>query len=180
MNLFEGLTYRQKNYLLWGGSVVFALFTYWISISNTIDSWQTADRLETRLARADQAPRLIGQYRSRLRVLDKTLKAYEVDGLDNQEMILAFVSEFCQSHKLTLRNFPQVTVAQEKDFEVYSQLIEVEGRYTDLLKLVYELEQVHPMGRIASVQYRKFKDTKTRKQVLTATIHLQNIKFLKK
>jgi hypothetical protein len=46
-----------------------------------------------------------------------------------------------------------------------------------LLKLVYEIEQINKVARPASVNFEKKFDHKRKKEVLTATIYLQNIRM---
>ena len=55
----------------------------------------------------------------------------------------------------------------------------VEGNYSNLLKMVYELERNKKTGRLASVNFRKKKDYRKNKEFLSATIFLQNYELTK-
>lgn len=176
MNL-KDLSYKQKNKLMLIGAIVFAIVAYFISISDTVDAYYKNEVLLHQIQQGAKAPQNIQKLNENLNRISSNLGDYELDSLHNENLFLEVIGEFCQEHKLILRKFPEPTLHQEKDFIIYTHKIEIQGGYTNLIKLVYELEQVQKIGRVTSVNYKRVKDRKTKKVVLIASIYLQHIQF---
>jgi hypothetical protein len=59
---------------------------------------------------------------------------------------------------------------------VETSMFVVEGNFSNLLNLIYILEQKHPVGRVSSVSFQSKRDLKTLQLTLSATIYVQSIK----
>jgi len=174
---FKNLTYKQKNKYLIIASVFFLLFTYNFVIRKTIDLYQANNTLHTKIQAGLNAPEKKNKLESNLLQFNNGLNKYLTDSLRNREYLLNIVSDFCHKNNLVLKEFPEPIVDQEKNFEIETNIVVAEGGYVNLLKLVYELEYINVVARPASVNFEKRFDHKRKKEVLTLTMYLQNIRM---
>ena len=100
-------------------------------------------------------------------------------GMDNQQLLLGIISDYCNENDLVLKDFPLPIIFNDKDYIIETNIFEIQGGFIKLLKLVYELEQKTIVGKVMSVNYEIKKNYKTKSYALTATIYLQNLKKLK-
>jgi hypothetical protein len=178
MNL-KNLTYRQKNKYILGAAFVFLVIAYVTAFSKTIGLYQKNQQLKAKIERAENAPQVVASLKNTLHSLNGKLDHYLTDTSKNHVNTLEVVSEFCLHRNLILKDLPRKTVVEEKDFTIETSEINVEGRFSDLLRLVYELEIKHKLGRLSSVSFKTYKDNQRKKVVLFLNIYIQNIKVNK-
>lgn len=176
---FKKMTYKKKKQFLLIGSLLFLLFAYNFVISRTVNLYRNNQRLMREVTEGITAPEKKRMLEQRLEVFNSSLNRYFADSLRNREYILGVVSEFCNKNHLVLREYPASKVSAEKDFEIETNVVVAEGDFINLLKLVYELEQKVKIARPASVNFEKKFDHKRRRDVLSVTIFLQNLRFIK-
>lgn len=175
--MLRDLTYRKKNKLLLIAGGVLAVLTYVLAISNTVDACILANDYESQAAHAASAPLKAAELERQLADMESMLSVQSKEE-DIQQRLLGIVSAYCQSNGTVLREFPQTMHSEEKEFRVETNVFTVEGTFTELLKLVYRLEQEEKLGKVSSVKYFMKKDPKTKTAALNAVIYLQNIKKL--
>ena len=176
---FKKMTYKKKKQFLLIGSVLFLLFTYNFVISRTVELYTSNKRLSKEVKDGVSAPEKRKNLQHRLDGFNNSLNKYFADSLKNREYILGVVSEFCNKNHLVLREYPESRLTKEKDFEIETNVVVAEGDFLNLLRLVYELEQKVKIARPASVNFEKKFDHKRRKDVLSVTIYLQNLRVIK-
>ncbi|MCH8903115.1 MAG: hypothetical protein IIA45_04285 [Bacteroidetes bacterium] len=93
-----------------------------------------------------------------------------------QYELLDLVSSFCKNKGILLKEFPLATIHKRGGYNLESSKIIVEGSYTQIVELVYELERKIRAGKIASLHFTKKIDRKSRLHYLNAVIHLQQVK----
>lgn len=176
---FKKMTYKKKKQFLLIGSVLFLLFAYNFVISRTVEMYQNNRKLVREVEEGMSAPEKKRHLQHKLDGFNNSLNKYFSDSLKNREYILGIVSEFCSRNHLVLREYPELILSKEKDFEIETNVVVAEGDFLNLLKLVYELEQKVKVARPASVNFEKKFDHKRRKEVLSVTIYLQNLRLIK-
>jgi hypothetical protein len=145
------------------------------TISNTVKLYTDNSRMETKISKAENAPMGIADLRKSLGGLNEKLSHYLIDTTKEQEHTLEVVSEFCYKKRLVVKELPKRTIIAEKDFTIITSTLMIEGTYTDLLLLLHELEYRQRLGRVSSVSWKSYIDSKTKRTILTMTIYLQNI-----
>jgi len=171
---FKSLPYKKRTKYILIGTVIFLLVIYLLAIKKTVNLYQQNKTLTRQVDLAKDAPRGIKGYQERINDIDSKLSHY-ISEYD-QEYVLELVSNFCLKHHLLLSEFPKSETQEESDLLIETSTITAEGGFTNLLRLVYELEQNQNVGRISSVEFKTKKDFSRRKRVLFVTIYLQNIK----
>ncbi|MBL4655820.1 MAG: hypothetical protein JKY33_08360 [Bacteroidia bacterium] len=168
-------SYKQR---VIGLSIVFTLmlFLSWsLAVEKTFDLYFDNSSLEKQLTSASLAPQKIATYNQTLDQLDQHL-FLNVDQENRQDDLLECIGRICKDNKLTLLAFPELIVQQVDGYHIETNVIEVEGKYTKLVEMIYKIEQVQKLGRISSVEYELLKDRRTKKEKLIAKIFLQVIK----
>ncbi len=176
---FSSLTYQQKTIALIIGTLILSVLVYKMALGKTLTAYQQISTNEQKLTEALKAPDDITFYKSKLMSINASLNAYEASTRNDHEHVLAYISKFCSKNKITLRNYPPLQEITEEDITILTHKIEVQGHYTKLVKLLYQLELQEKMGRIASVKFENKRDRQSRKKYLSVLIFLQNINFNK-
>lgn len=178
MDFWNELTYKSKNYILLVGFGLLLLIVYWMNISETIALSNENQKLKTELEKAEDAPDKIIGYQVELKKLNKRLENYMIDPVLDQEYLLEVVSAYCENNGLYLRELPLIVEDHYGDYIISTSIVEAEGDFVKLLKLMYALECKHQVGRLSSAEYELKKDRQTRKMVLTLKMYLQKINEL--
>lgn len=176
MNL-KNLSWQQKLRYLCIGVGAMLLLSWWLSISKTVQLYSDNKNLEASAIRATEAPEELARLKGSLRTLSGKLQQYTADSVTHQQEVMDIVSEFCHKNKLILRSIPIRTYAMEKDLEVETMEITVEGAYHNLLKLLYELEVKQKPGRISSSSFYSFRDHQRNKTILQLKLYIQTIQL---
>jgi hypothetical protein len=171
----NSLTYKQKVRYLLIGAVLFLLIAYLTTIKNTIQLYRDNNRLESMIGKAENAPQGIAELRKTLEGLNLKLNNYLVDTTKEHEHTLEVVSEFCHKKRLVVRELPKRKISSENDFVIITSELRIEGSFISLLQLLYELEYTQKLGRLSSVSWKSYIDTKTKRTVLVMIVYLQNI-----
>lgn len=165
------MTPKKRYQLLLAGLVIFLLLAYQLAFGKTWALRQDIQRLEAQKQAASTAAQDIQQYQTALAELDQQ----QQHPAFSPNLLFDLVTEFCQKEGLDIKAMPAAQVFQEEDLKILHHPIQVAGNYLSMVKLLYELEQVKRLGRIASVQFELLKNYQSRQKELVATIALQNI-----
>ena len=177
--MFSNLTYSKKNRVLIAGIVVFALLAYIFAFNKTIKLSNENRNLKNQLAQIENAPQRISALNHQLDELDTKLGYIRGDGALSQEAILSYVSNYCISKNIFLKEFSEPEISENSGYTVETNILQIEGSYAEILTLIYEIEHVERLSKIASLQFKKTKDRKTKRDKLIAAVHFQNINKLK-
>lgn len=79
---------------------------------------------------------------------------------------------------IRILSFPDIHQIETNGYKVTTLFASLEGNFSDLLSLVFELEKNKNIGRLASINFKKDKDIKTGEEYLNLTILLQNYELI--
>jgi len=173
----EGLVRKYRNgFWFTCLTLVLLLFAAWhFAIKKTTDLMVQNKELTTSIAQAENAPLRIQQ----LRQQTSAFNAKYGNHANQQEDLLKEISTWVSQHNLRLASFEQVKVERENGFENSLLPFEVEGSFSDILKLIYYIEQDAKLGRISHTTYQTHEDRRTKRKSLRATIYLHQVKAVK-
>ena len=97
-------------------------------------------------------------------------------GQNTAQELLEFVTNYCQTNRAVLREFPETILADQGNLLIENNWFVVEGEFSTLINLVYTLEQKVKLGKVTSARYQLKKDLKSKQMALTTTIYIQNVK----
>ncbi len=149
---------------------------YSFAIKRTISAYKDYKDLSAQVQLAKNAPLNAALLESKLAEMNFVLGNQQVNEINAQQNLLGAITNFCQANNVVLREFPKTINTEEKDFLLETNVFEIEGSFSKLLKFIYLLEQKNKVGRIASVSFKTKKDYKTKSISLSATLYVQNIK----
>ena len=171
------LTYKQRLlYILIGGGV-FSFVIYNMALSNTIDIAIKNSEYREQIAKSKNAPeqiKILTQKIKRIEQLVGTNKDYTA--VDIHQVLLESVTGYVQKNELILKDFPQPYITSNNGYVTKTAELTVEGRFINLLKLIYFLENNYTVGKVVAVDFKTSKELRTRKRKLNTTIYIQNVK----
>jgi hypothetical protein len=174
--LLKGLTYEKKNLLLLGGSVLLAFLIYSFAIKKTWLVYKNYSEAKSKIEFASNAPIMADQLAKELTAMDLKIGNQNKNGTNTEGAILETLTNYCQENKTVLREFPETSRAEQGNLIIETNKFVIEGNFSQLLNLVYLLEQTAKLGKVTSAHYQLKKDLKSKEMVLTVTIYIQNIK----
>ncbi len=172
MNL-KKMTYSTKMKLLPFAFLLGGILVYFLAISNTVELSIEVRQLNNQMARLSDAPLQIQILKQRLKEIEDRIGTHS--GNISQEVIFQKLSIYCKENKLTIREFPLPHELSTDDYSVETYLLEVDGTYTKLLKMVYYLEQETYLGKVSGLHFLLKKDKRSREEYLSLTIFLQTV-----
>jgi len=174
--MLQNLSYKHKNRLLTAVALVFALLSYFLAFENTLDLRAECSNMEKELSIAAMAPQRIANLEMQLRSIEGVIGGQTEEGIDQQQQLLEFVTNYCEEQRITLQEFPQAISHEEEDYAVETNIFVVRGNFIKLLKMTYALEQKMRIGKIVAVEYKSKKNLRTKRLDLTATVYFQNVR----
>lgn len=177
--MLKSLTYKQRFiYLLIGGAFMLVLI-YAFSINETIKLRSNYNDLKKRYDGVFDASSSILFYERELVKIDSLIGSENYKGNYTQEELLRKVTEFGRVNNLTIINFPKPHEYVDNGYKVLTYKASVSGRFSDLLRLLYDLEIGNYPGVIKSVDFNLDKSPSQSKVMLVMTIYIQEIKDIK-
>ena len=175
MSFLKKLSYKQKNRLLIALAAVFLFMTYFLGIKKTFSKYRECKELENKVQLAVNAPAELTEVEKKYNAMEKSMESFAAE-INVQQSLLGVVSKYCNENGLVVKDFIQPVMSSEKDVTIETNSFVVEGPFARMLRLVYNLEQINRLGRIASVNFSLKRDYAAKSNNLTATIYIQNIK----
>ncbi|MBI2968492.1 MAG: hypothetical protein HYY40_11870 [Bacteroidetes bacterium] len=151
------------------------MITWQFAIKKTIDLYDRCAKLEGQLESVSDAPAKTAILEKELEEVDNKIGSGFTTGYDNHQRLLELLTNFCKREGVILREFPKPEKNAQRNYSVETSIFVVEGNFSDLNRLIYELEQKQKAGKVSSVLFQTKEDYKTKRISLTATIYLQNV-----
>jgi hypothetical protein len=148
------------------------------AISGTIDlAIRNAD-FKAQIAKNKNAPEQIEIVQKRITQIEALVGTNKANvNLDIHQALLEAVTTFAQKNKVVLQNFPQPYEFYNNGYVTKTAELTVEGRFVNLLKLIYFLENDYRVGTVVAVEFKIAKELQTRKRKLNARVYIQNVKI---
>ena len=163
-------TYRQHNLFLLLAGIALLAIIYTFSIKRTLKVYHSYQQNKANIAKAASAAIDIENYQKEWHILQQTSQQTY-----NREYLLAQLTGFCREHDLLIKTFPQAKRQEKNKIPIYTNLVEVEGKYKDMVKLAFMIEQEQHLAAIASLKFYTIKDRLSKKTYLRAKIILRNL-----
>ena len=176
--MLKNLSYKHKNRLLLAVAVIFAIMSYYLAFEKTFDLRTQCSEMKNELSIASMAPERIANLEMQLRSIEGVIGGQTEEGIDPQQQLLEFVTNYCEEQRITLQEFPQPISHEEEDYAVETNIFVVRGNFIKLLNMTYALEQEMRIGKVVSVKYKSKKNLRTKRLDLKVTVYLQNVRKL--
>lgn len=169
------LTYNQKIKLLSLAAVIFMLICYQYAFKKT---WYTYTEYRENSVNAEQSGNFIHLFpglQQQEKKMAGLINNHTADTVNSPKETLAFITSFCKLNRLKLTEYLPMQLTENSNFNIATRQISVEGNYTLLLKLLFELENRQLYGRLCSANFKSTEDPYSHKIILTCTLYLQNL-----
>jgi len=167
---------RQKFILLSAGLVVLIWICFQFSFSKTYTLWKECRRLEQQQTLIKEIPEQLPVLTGKVEYLEKILGNSE--GEDFSTLILDQVNTLCQKDGVRLKEIPEKHVFNGPNLIVETLDINLQGSFSDQLRLVSELEKSQAKARLRSLRLQLITNPTTGERKLQSTLFLQSIKLI--
>ena len=165
-------TYRQKFYLIIiGGILVFAAL-YKKTYRNIFDIHGELDLTKEMIISPEKIYSEIGSVRAEIRSIDDILGGGAPDESSEQTRIFKFIT--ASGLPVDITRIRDEHVFHEVDYTVYTNEVELEGDYEQLISLLYRMELNFNSSRVMSAKFYTLEDYISDKISLRLIINLQN------
>ena len=174
--MLKNLTNKQKSILLLVGIFLTVLVSYNLAFKKTFTLKSQCKETEQKLNYLNNAPQRISQIKAKIDNIDRKVGKNR-DYPDTEEYLLEKISELCHKRDVIFTEFPghHSITGNEYTIETYQMILQ--GRYTQLLLVLYELEKSFTLGKIASVEFFTKKIIRSGKMKLNMKLIVQSIKL---
>jgi len=170
--MFENLTYRQKFYAVIGGFILLSFASYKKTYKQVFAAKTELASVEQKLERANNASGDMYSLRNDISILDNIIGGNTSEPTQVQRLILDFVSN--NGAKVNLISMEDVHLFSNEEFLIYTNQLELEGTYENLMKLLYEVEKKFKSSKVVSNTMYSKKNYRTNTTKLYLKIILQN------
>lgn len=172
--MFKNFTYKQKLKLLLPVTVVSLFLIYVLGLSKTLALRSEIKEKQEKLILSKDVNSKIGAVRSKIAYIDDIV-GNDLDSTKSvMDIILENITTYCSAHDCTVREIPVFHSASDRNFDIDTYFITIEGNYHNLLNLVFEMEQKKKSGgRLSSVLFFTRKNNTTKKLSLELTLYIQ-------
>lgn len=171
----QDYTYKMKNILMFCVSIIFGIVAYRFAVSKTLMLVNENRNLSARIIKAKDAPSVLLQYKNSLASINSQLGYVGTKDKLSQDKILELIEVFSKSNSTYLKEYSKTILNTDNVYNLETNVIEIEGNYSDIVRLIYEIEFVKNVSKVTAVYFDKQKNVTTKRTSLSATIYLQNI-----
>lgn len=171
------MNYNQKNIVFLIGFILLVVMAYQLSFSKTTQIKKQYINLKFQDDQFALTSKNTNYLQNQHKYYDSILTKFQVSSeISFQHNLLNKLHQFSKKNNLKIRNFEQPHIINlNKTTRQETYQFKVEGNYTSIIALIYNLEQTNKMGKIISSLFEKKKDYRTSKESLLCTILLQKI-----
>jgi len=156
--------------------VVLIWVSYQFSFSRTIDLWKECKRLEQQQALIKEIPEQLPAITEKVVQLEKILGNSGSE--DFSTIIMEQVNMLCQQNNVRLKEIPEKHVFDGENLIVETLNINLQGSFSDQLRIISELEKNEAKARLRSLRLQTIVNQSTGERKLQSTLFLQSIKLL--
>ncbi len=169
------LKYKNKLILLYVCIAVFVLIVYRVAISKTIAVITEYSMTKAQLDQSNIGTNTIRDLELKLSKVEDLISKKDSTNKNFQEKLFNRLSILCSSGDVKIVTLKPINKASIEGYHVDIFIIKIEGRFTNLTKIINDLESNDPLGRIESVNYTVEKDYFLNKSRFFCSIYIQNI-----
>ncbi len=170
------MSLKQKNIILLVGFVILLWLTYQFSIANTFEAKRKYNTLLNQKVLLSNIPEQINYLKQQNEYFDTILEKNKITvGSSFQNNLLQFINTYATDNQLKIVAFnePHQFIKNDAILKTYS--FTLKGSFTNILQLIYKLEQQGNYGKLISINFNKKKNYKTNNIFLECEIFLQKI-----
>lgn len=169
------MTYKKRNIILFGLTLLFFFLSWSLAISETFMLSNQIDTYNHELEVIKNAPIQIAKIESELAQLEGESQVLYSGVLDFREGLLRELTSLCSEYNVKLLSFPEYLMQSQQDIELATSIVLLKGDFKNLIKLLYEFETNTSIGKISSADFYVKESRTTKKRDLYLTLYIQSI-----
>lgn len=170
--MFKNLTYKKKFIAVLLCFLLLLVASYKKTFKDTIEAKKQLNLVERNLAKTNSSFNELYLVKNEVKYLDNLIGGNSIKPEQVQQKVLDFITK--EGQNIDVINISDVHLFSNEDFLVYTNQIELEGNYEDLIRLFYKIEKDFKDSRVVSANLNAKKDYRTKTTNLILTIILQN------
>lgn len=165
-----------KNKLLFLGIAILLFASYTLAIDKTFLLRKESQRLETQVAQFKDISKTLSILAQKDTYYDSILGKMDLVDTSIQNNLLRTINQEASKNNLKVMDFnkPHIYTIGENNLHTFS--FNLNGNYTDILKVIHAIEQKGNFGEIIHMDFEKKKNYRTNRYSLGATVFVQYIK----
>ncbi len=171
----RNFTYRQKYILLLVIGLIVSIIIYKASIQPSLRAGRECKKMAVQLESVSQAPQAIKRLETEIKQLDQLFGNNEIKDKDVRSQIINKCSNYCKSQKIKIAQIKEPNIQLNDDLIIETTEIHFEGQYKPLMNLIYHLETTALNGKLASVNFQKEIDKRSKEERLILQVFIQSI-----
>lgn len=169
------LSYNQKLKLLAAAAILLLYISFQYAIKKTWSVYKEYQENYSNAQQSDSYINLIPAVKQQEKKMADMIRNNTSDTINTPKETLAFITAFCKQNRLKLIEYQPAQLAENSSFNIATRQVSVEGSYSNLLKLLYQIENSQLYGRLCSASFKSVEDPQTQNITLTCTFYLQNL-----
>lgn len=165
-----------KNKLLGIGIMAGLALSYSLAIKKTFVLKNQSRQLAIEVAQFTDIPNRLAVLHQKNRYYDSILGSIDINSTSLQNNLIRTVNIEAERHMVKVMDFKQPHFHKLRESGQYTYQFNLEGNYTDILKVVHLLEQKGNFGEIVHLDFEKKKDYRTSRDFLNAMVMVQQLK----
>lgn len=174
LRMKKGITYKQKNKFLLLGFFIMLIISWAFGFKKTFAAIGACNEMQSRAETAKDLPEKEEALKKELILLESKIGSHS-DSLAFQQQLLREITSFCDSIGIDVKEYSGKEMRQEIGYLVETHRFAIQGGFLSLVKLIHHLEQKANTGKIAAADFRKVKDSKTKREELNLFLYINHI-----
>lgn len=166
----------NRNKLLFLGIAILIFASYQLAINKTILLRKESQRLEVQVEQFKDIPNKLAILNQKDTYYDSILGNMDLVDTSIQNNLLRTINQEASKNNIKVMDFNQPHLYQMGENTLHTYSFNLNGNYTDILKVIHTIEQKGNFGEIVHVDFQKKKNYKTNLYNLGATVFVQQVK----
>ena len=170
--MFKNLSYKKKFFAVLIGFVLLFMASYKKTFKNTFNAKKELGILEEKLSNYKNSLDDLYGLKSDISNLDNAIGGQTMRPEFVQQKLLDFISK--NGLDINIVSIDDVHLYSDQEFLIYSNQIELEGTYDDLVSALFEIEKKFKDSRVVSTQLYSKRNYSNNTKSLFLKLILQN------
>jgi len=167
-------TYKQLNVLLVLVTVFVLLVIYNYNVKPTLGLYRECETMRNDLKKIDNAETKLEQLKSIYKKVNAVAGNSKLNNDEIRQVILAKTNSYVKN--AFVYSIKEPHVFETNNAQVVTHLLELEGDFKELVKVVNDLENGFKEAKLASIKLFSLVDNRTKKIKLYGLLYFQNYK----
>lgn len=172
MSKNKNFSYKQKFFGVLLGLIILLLASYKKTYKHVFEAKSQLSLLNDKLLNVDNIYNEIFMLENEISSLDKIIGGHSNEPEQVQRQILDFVSN--SKYDVNISSIGDTHIFEDREFKIYTNRIEIEGTYFDLMKLLYTIEKEFMSSKIMSAELFSVKNYRNNSKRLYLKLIFQN------